>query len=339
MKRILVSLLSKYLQPSFLFIKEMEGKYDQLLFVTTREMEDTKTQSSHYLDMALGNAEPTQKIIVRADDYSDIQEKLNSYEFSAGDTFIVNPTGGTKVMAIAVFEFFRQFENSQFYYIPEGKNEVGKLYSSEPSVPLKYRLNLKEYFTLNRLSFECQPGTMRNKVAADGVFEKLRRNRFNRYNVPEIKGAQFLPSNEDKVYYSGQWLEEYVYYKMKTDFRLPDDCICQGAKIYREGIDRNNNEIDVMFVYNNMLYIIECKLSLIKYGKDSVKPTWDGYMYKLAAIAKDFGLRVNSYIMTLHRQDNDLLGIKENAVQRMRILGIKNTFFAEDFAKGRLNMY
>lgn len=36
---ILISILSDYLQPNFLLIKELKGKYDKLIFITTKEME------------------------------------------------------------------------------------------------------------------------------------------------------------------------------------------------------------------------------------------------------------------------------------------------------------
>jgi hypothetical protein len=42
--RILLSILSDYLQPNFLLIKELEGKYDRLIFMTTAVMEEKKKQ-------------------------------------------------------------------------------------------------------------------------------------------------------------------------------------------------------------------------------------------------------------------------------------------------------
>ncbi|GHT36953.1 hypothetical protein FACS189435_0930 [Bacteroidia bacterium] len=48
----LVSLISEHVLPNFLFIKEMTGRYDELLFVTTKEMEDKAI--SNRLKKALG---------------------------------------------------------------------------------------------------------------------------------------------------------------------------------------------------------------------------------------------------------------------------------------------
>ena len=52
MKRILISILSDYLQPNFLLIKEFEGRYDRLAFITTKEMIDKG--KGHSLEKALG---------------------------------------------------------------------------------------------------------------------------------------------------------------------------------------------------------------------------------------------------------------------------------------------
>lgn len=339
MTRILISLLSKYLQPNFLFIKEMEGEYDKLVFISTSEMENPPAESTSYLLQALGLPDKSVKpILVHADDYSDIISKLQKQEFSHDDQYIINPTGGTKVMAIALCTFFRSFDNVRYCYIPEGKNIISNLYTNkEESRPLKYRLTLKEYFTLNRMSFQCEP-LMHNKIMADGVFEKLKKARFNKYWVMELRDPHSNNAGANKTYYSGQWFEEYVYFRLKEQLKLDDEVICRGAKIFKKGKDSHNNEIDIIFIKANELYIIECKTSLAKNPKADVKDNWDSYMYKLAAIAKDFGLRVHSYIFTLHQSRTVSQGIIDAAQKRMGILGIKKTLFAEDFLKTKINL-
>lgn len=338
MSRILISLLSKYLQPNFLFIKEMQGEFDRLVFVSTQEMENPPAESTSYLLQALGlPSDSVKPIRVHADDYSHIMAKLQEQNFSPDDHYIVNPTGGTKVMAIALHTFFRPFTNARFCYIPEGKNVISNLCVNEPFRPLEYRLTLKEYFTLNRLSFECER-LLHNKTMAYDIFANLKRARFNKYRVQELRDAHACSSNANKMYFSGLWFEEYVYYRLKEELNLTDDCICRGAKIFKKGKDTHNNEIDVMFIRNNELYIVECKTSLTKSPKTEVKDSWDAYMYKLAAIAKDFGLRVHSYIFTLHQTCTISQGTIDAAKTRMGILGIRKTLFAEDFLKSKINL-
>lgn len=79
----------------------------------------------------------------------------------------------------------------------------------------------------------------------------------------------------------------------------------------------------MVFVKDNALYVIECKVSMTGYGKVP-KSVVDEYLYKLAAISKDFGLRVNSYIFTLHQMWRFSKATQENMSKRMRILGIRD---------------
>lgn len=343
MSKILVSLLSKYLQPNFLFIKEMDGKFDKLLFVTTKEMENEKNKSSKFLCDALRiKHDKVNLVTVIEDDESNISSKLTEVGFGDNDDYIVNLTGGTKVMSIVTYRFFCNFPNVQLYYIPEGKNEIKRLDGKTEAIPLSYRMNLNEYFTINRLRYEAEMDFDYNEVFVNKLFEQFKAVGFNRYKVSKFRNAHNLQSPKEKVFYSGQWFEDYSYYRLKRQFQLDDDCICRGAKIYSDSSalktgNTNDNEVDVMFVRDNKLYIFECKQSLKK-GNASEKDTLDSYMYKLAAIAKDFGLRVNSYILTLHRSSTLSEQLKQNAKRRCELLGLKKVLTSEDFAKNVLEL-
>lgn len=338
MARVLVSLLSKYLQPNFLFIREMQGEYDQLVFVSTNEMEAAPAESTSYLLQALGlPADSVKPILVYADDYNNIMSKLEEQNFSPDNHYIINPTGGTKVMAIALCKFFSSFRNVRFCYVPEGKNIISNLYTNEQPRPLNYRLNLKEYFTLNRLSFESKP-LVYNREMANNLFLKIKEAEFRQNKVPEICNYRANNLIQDKDYYGGKWFEEYIYYRLREELQLLDSAICRGANIYRKYNDSHSNEIDVMFILNNELYLVECKSSLTTGANSTTKKLWNEYMYQLAAIAKDFGLRVHSYIFTLHKKRSVTLGIRDAAKERMRILGIKKTLFAEDFLENKINL-
>ena len=89
MKRILISILSDYLQPNFLLIKEFDGKYDKLIFITTEKMKGKG--KGRALEKALGVAENSvQRIEVFEDDYSDVKQKLEKCSFDADDEYILN---------------------------------------------------------------------------------------------------------------------------------------------------------------------------------------------------------------------------------------------------------
>lgn len=340
MSKILISILSDYLQPNFLLIKEMEGKYDELVFISTEDMESDKKRKSHWLEKALRLPEKSVNCIkVVEDDFENIKQRLKQENFSKNDFYILNLTGGTKVMPLAVYEYFTQNNyNAEFYYVPNNKTVIKDL-TSNKEMELHYRLNLEEYFTLNGLRYE--PTANRYPEShAEKLFEDFKQVKFDRRNYKKIANAQSFPNSEDKVYYAGSWFEEYCYYRLKKENQLDDLAIAHGNKIYRGDNVQYDNEIDVMFIKDNQLHIFECKVSMwghvtnFEKAKDIVKDNLDGFMYKLAAIAKDYGFRPNSYILTLHNLrsvfNEDAM---ENLRKRQRILGIHGLKDCNDFSK------
>ncbi|GHT29237.1 hypothetical protein AGMMS49574_05420 [Bacteroidia bacterium] len=290
------------------------------------------------IEYALGLEENTvQRIIVSEEDLNKMLHKLESVPFSKDDRFIVNLTCGTKIMSIGVYEYFSRFDSS-FYYIPIGKNKIEDVRTSE-DIPLNYRVNLKEYLTLYGLTFEKEGELLHTEEETKDLFNRFKRANFNRYRVPEILNAQTLPKEIDRRYYSGVWFEEYTYLRIKEEKGLAADYIWRGVKLFRPDSGLiNDNEIDVMYVIDNKLYVGECKMSLS--GTPMLKDTalLEQYMYKLAAISKDFGLAVNPYIFTLHRfyrfSENSLKAIEK----RKDILGIKGILSGEDFKQQKLNI-
>lgn len=340
MNRILISILSDYMQPNFLLIKEFEGKYDDLVFISTEDMESDKKRKSHWLEKALKLPEKSVKCIkVVEDDFESIKQRLNQEFFSKDDFYILNLTGGTKLMPLAVYEYFTQNNyTSEFYYVPNNKTVIKDL-SSNKEIKLQYRLNLEEYFTLNGLRY-VSSANIYPEIDAKKLFIKLKQLHFDRRKHKKIANAHTLQSSEDKLYYSGAWFEEYCYYRLKTELQLNDESIAHGNKIYRGDNVQYDNEIDVMFIKDNQLHIFECKVSMwgnvtnFEKANDNVKDNLDGFMYKLAAIAKDYGFRPNSYILTLHNiRDNFNIHAMESLEKRQRVLGINGLKDCNDFSK------
>jgi hypothetical protein len=134
------------------------------------------------------------------------------------------------------------------------------------------------------------------------------------------------PIKEDKLnkievkFLSGEWFEEYIGLRLKKELSLSDDEIMIGVKIEKdipnqvtnsvtdllgddiEVRDDNPNEIDVMFVFNNKFYTIECKTSIIGF-KDVFQKKETNILgetiYKADSLKNKFGLFANSSIVTL----------------------------------------
>lgn len=136
-----------------------------------------------------------------------------------------------------------------------------------------------------------------------------------------------LSSNETK-YLTGEWLEEYVGNKIKNELGLSDEELFVGVTLNKELSQQQSNnvqellgegallsdispdnEIDVMFVYNNKFYTIECKTSIINLvangmnadGTQKFKPSniLGETIYKADYLKNRFGLFAKSVILTL----------------------------------------
>ena len=318
MKKVLVSILSDHLVPNYLFIKEMRGQYNELLFIGTPYTE-SKAIATH-LENALDDKEENiKKIIVESDQYKKGLQSLENTSLPNDVQYIVNLIGGTKIMSLIVYDFFRKL-NSSFFYIPIGKNTYCNI-EEENMHALQYRISLREYFTLYGLNYECDNALLKEVQTTFQFFEKQKKRKF--YLSDEIKNSQKAETAKDKKYYAGEWFEEYTYLRIKKELNLREQDIAMSLKIYREDAQNNDNEIDVAFMYENTLYIIECKVSMLGYGKKP-QQTIEEFLYKLAAISKDFGLIVRPYIFTLHKMEKLPDGSLKSLQKRMQILGIRN---------------
>ena len=330
MKKVLVSILSDHLVPNYLFIKEMRGQYNELLFIGTPYTE-SKAIATH-LENALENRKSNiKKVILESDQYQEGVQSLENISLPTDVHYIVNLTGGTKIMSLIVYDFFRKL-NSSFYYIPIGKNTYCNI-EEENTHALQYRISLREYFTLYGLHYECDNALLKDAETTFQFFEKQKKQKF--YLSGEIKKSYQAETATDKKYYAGEWFEEYTYLRIKKELNLREQDIAMSLKIYREDAQNNDNEIDVAFMYENTLYIIECKVSMLGYGKKP-QQTIEEFLYKLAAISKDFGLIVRPYIFTLHKMEELPDGSLKGLQKRMQILGIRNIIAGKQLSKQKI---
>lgn len=330
MKKVLVSILSDHLVPNYLFIKEMRGQYNELLFIGTPYTE-SKEIATHLENVLDDKEENIKKIIVESDQYQKGLQSLENTSLPTDVQYIVNLTGGTKIMSLIVYDFFRKL-NSSFYYIPIGKNTYCNI-EEENMHALQYRISLREYFALYGLNYECDNALLKDAETTFQFFEKQKKRKF--YLSNEIKNSYQAEAAKDKKYYAGEWFEEYTYLRIKKELNLREQDIAMSLKIYREDSQNNDNEIDVAFMYENALYIIECKVSMNGYGKEKWQ-TIEDYLYKLAAISKDFGLIVRPYIFTLHKMEKLPDGSLKGLQKRMQILGIRNIIDGKQLSKQKI---
>ncbi len=330
MGTILVSIISDQTIPNLLIIKELAPQYDAQVFISTKKMEEAG--KSFWIEKAAGIEPGTiQRIEVNENNWTDINEKLTNFIWPENAEYIVNLTGGTKVMTLAVYEFFSKPGN-RIIYVPIGKNQYEELYPDQNTneKPISYRLSLKEYFHAYGLYFTAEPDSIYSKKYTIHFFKEFRRNNFNFKRQAEILNAHQMTDKRDKAYCSGKWFEEFSKHLITTKLNIGSDAIALNLKLFRDPNSiGHDNEYDLVFTMDNSLYVIECKASLG--NEKTMKAKIEKSLYKLGAITRDFGLRVNSYIFTL--SDINILGSESVGMinRRKEILGIKEIFDARSF--------
>jgi len=152
MPTCLVSLVSDQTIPNILVALHFRPAF--LLFISTQKMERKNKSQAILNTLKLRDLDYTNShsiIQVQEDSIIDLQSQVTRWlEESQEDyQFLVNLTGGTKIMSIAAYDLFNDF-GSTMVYVPIPKNEYlipfPKRRPKQP-VPLSERLTVAEYLT------------------------------------------------------------------------------------------------------------------------------------------------------------------------------------------------
>ncbi len=345
MAKILVSLVSEQTIPNVLFIKDNQD-VDRYLFISTKAMEK-KGKSQHIIDAAKGNVAENCKVLqVKEDSLRNIEEVLSGECADVTDEFLVNLTAGTKIMAIGVHDFFKNMDCT-IVYIPIGKNHYRILHSKNEMMDksINHKIGVQDYLTAYGITIK-NPKKIRKTTFSESktrefydfylqldnsslkLLDSLREYRgkkmklssassgltalLNECPVLECEGKEELLKNEIK-YLTGEWFEEYIYFLLKSRMELDDTAIALGVQIQRRKVD---NEFDIMFTFNNRLFVIECKTSIVDFQQE--RNILNDTLYKISALKKDFGLFVKPYLFTLSQGEQ----IKKNHLLRSDLFGI-----------------
>jgi hypothetical protein len=326
MKTIIVSLISDQNIPNLEFIKEHPA--DAYLFVTTKE----KTSNLKWLIHAakIDEAKILPYVLVNAFSFEDVELQLNAV-INDEDRYLVNLTGGTKIMSLATREVFKNVQ-SEMYYLTGMNKESIKLFPgrNKPSSTNNTKISLEEY--LNAYGFNViSKGTMvksneqtkkvlafyTNAIQKEDfiILEDLRVNyrgkKLSDFSKVEGLGGvlekmKFEPqtagvvTKEEVKYLTGEWLEEFMLDYLKQEKGLLDNEIGMGWQLHKDNGEVNAipNEFDILFVKNNQLQIIECKSSIftnIEETKNLIAET----IYKADSLRNKLGLFANTAIITV----------------------------------------
>ncbi|MDK2908451.1 MAG: hypothetical protein PWR20_18 [Bacteroidales bacterium] len=324
--KCLVSIISEQALPNYLFIKELEKEIDKYIFISTKEMEENKKTEKIFMTVGI-DPNKKNKILVEEDTLADIIGRMSKLKLDENDTFYINLTGGTKIMSIAVWNFFHRFNNKKYYYVPIGKNSYNEIFIDKPAQihPFTYSLSCEEYLKIYGINFE-QEKFLFDREKALILYERVKAKNFMQQNIPQLRvndlGLKYT-NQKTKEQIITKWFEEYLYYKIKEELKLEKNAIKKGIKLFNtntaELVSQNDNEIDIFFMYKNNPYIVEAKFSL---GNREINSTYlYNHLYKVASVNKRFGLRARSTLMTLADFTTRGQGFKESLEKRSYLLG------------------
>jgi len=331
MNKVLISLISDQLIPNLLFIKEKQQEVEAYIFVATKYTEE-KGAADRLAEVAGLSSGTWEKVEVIEDSLDDIREKLEAMNLPTYNKYLLNLTGGTKIMSIGVSRFFEEYDHES-YYSTIGKNSFKRIFPRDDDreqafsnalslsdylaaygfkilksgLPawvtqelaqgfysnnlLKYRSEIKElskYSQENRGKIYMIPNTSKlNSMLLDVSWKP---NISNQLSPEEI---QFLISG---------WWEAFVYFRLKNDLKLNNDAIAINCHIVRDQVE---NELDVVFVQNNKLFVAECKTG---FGPSEFKERFNNAIYKMAAVRNNMGLRIPGFLFMLDAK------VRENGV-------------------------
>lgn len=339
MANIAVLIISDQTVQNVQFIKEI-GTFDKYLFISTQAME--KKGCSQWICNTLHLQEnQIQKLNVNEFEPNKIIQELQKH-YHENDQYFVNITGGTKLMSLAVNEFFKSKPNATMYYLT-GKNEILNLNTEEKN-KLTQKITLTEYLTSYGIKINKNYKPAYKEDISQKIYEKfIEAEQTNVDNLKElrdfiqeknknakkvsfselpclaelVKNFEFSPekpnelSKKEAEYLTGKWLEEYTYYKIKKHLHLAEDSIGLGLILQKSDIKNTDNDFDVMFIYENELYIIECKTSHLINGKNNLNE----YIYKLDALRKEFGIFPKAFIYTLGNLPTDEKQPQQNQIK------------------------
>jgi hypothetical protein len=136
-------------------------------------------------------------------------------------------------------------------------------------------------------------------------------------------------TKHDKQYLLGIWFEEWLYDYLKRILQLQDNQIAFNLKLKNNQSVRrteSDNEMDVAFVYNNKLYVWECKVfysSQIN-GKKISDP-----VYKISSVCQSLGLQAVSLVI-IAAKFGDSAARKDFIKDLTKIMRIERVFALED---------
>ena len=357
-KTLLVSLVSDQTIPNVQLINELKATVDHYLFISTKGMEQKGVRNwiIEACDLLAEKLLPF--VEVQQFSFDDIEQKLDLIDFDEYQKVIVNLTGGTKVMTLASFDYFKEI-GADIYYLTGSDDGLIKLAPGRKkrSEKLNSKIDVIQYLKSYGFAITETTQSSINSEYTERLFNyfvggvlipfKEVLNCLRKYRKKGVKIIKidqldsFLTAIEfqnsisgqlteiETKYLTGEWFEEYVAHKLKVELELSNNEIKTGLVITKtnKNGDMVPNEMDVVFTWKNKIYTIECKTSifneeLLPDGKIKSKSILGETLYKSDSLRQGFGLYVSTFIFVLDNIDEHKVSLK-NHLERAELFNIK----------------
>jgi hypothetical protein len=367
MSKTYVTLVSEQAIPNVQYIKEFAGDIGTYLFISTNWMEETK-RTQQIIDACQITEGSYEMIIVDEEDLMSLLESiklaLTKETFANTEGYIVNCTLGTKIMSIALYEYFKNNDKAMLLYTPIRTNKYRSVLDNSINKEFSTHISVDEYIKSYGIAIKSKGTPLFSNEAYTNSFKErylnfgeqefailahLQNDDNQKYRNKGIKdfalieglndfliNIEFPFQNTTKLskyevkYLTGGWFEEWTYYAIKNKLQLKDDEIVLGLNTVIDA----ENDLDIVFMFKNDIHIVECKTAI---PDSSLQQTT---LYKSGALVDKFGRNAHSYLFTLSNlSDNEgnlKTAIKDRAAQqkinvqdRFSLLNNIDNFFAK----------
>lgn len=322
---ILVSIVSDQTIPNIEFIKEKYDDVDQFAFISSKYIEKKGCREWILDTLDIPKEKVLEPIILDPFSFYDIESKLNVF-VKDENHYIVNLTGGTKLTTIFVHDYFKN-QDAEMYYLT-GKGAYIRVHPGRQKAKkeLNISLSLKEYLTAHGVQIKKESAPLLSFQENEKLLEFF----LNRYNpsihgeiletlrleyrgkkvadIAQVNGLSELlheievkwktPGKLNKYEVkslTGEWLEEYLYQFILREYDVDPDVIGLGLQVEKGDAP---NELDVLLMKNNKLYLFECKTSIYE-DLEQKRHLVNETIYKSDSLRHNFGLFTNTSIVTL----------------------------------------
>lgn len=293
MKATIVSIASDQTIPNVLFLKQFREQATDCVFVTTEKMKKKKVVLNTCIAVGIDYA-TVKEIEVVETSMTNMETVLQKHFPYNDSTYLVNMTGGTKLMSLAVYNFFKE-KKSLIYYKDVSENFFRQIYPDNEQILAVSELSVEEFLQAYGADRETikKGETPEHSEIVEKLYERIMEKNITKPAMRKeifesICNEKGMNISKEKNYFSGVWFEEYVYSRIQGLLKIEDPMISINVKL-RKNNELSENEYDVMFVYKNTLYVVECKSGSVQ-SFNSGKNSFQSIVYKITALKQNFGL-------------------------------------------------